>query len=573
MRGKTESGRDELRSVLREGRSLFVSVAVFSFFVNLLMLTGPIFMLQVYDRVLSSRSEATLLALTVIMAFLFLMMGVLDYARGRVLARAGARFQARLDSRVFEAILRRAVSPVERARPATGLRDLESIQRLMSGPAPFAVFDMPWTPVFLAAIFTFHWILGCIAIAGGLLLVCLTWLNQVFSKKLQLDANVASAQSEGFTEAVRSQGETVQGLGMRRSVLERWQLLRGRSLETTIQASDRTGGFSTASKTLRFFLQSLMLGAGAWLAIQGELSPGSMIAGSILMGRALAPIEQAIGQWALVQRAMQGWKSLSELLEKTPAPEERTRLPAPRSILEAQQVTVVAPGEQTAAIRMVSFRMEPGQAMGVIGPSASGKSTLAKAITGIWKPAAGNVRLDGAALEQYGDEDLGRHIGYLPQEIALFDGSVAENIARLTGKPDSAMVVEAAKRAGAHEMILGLPGGYDYQVAAGGGKLSGGQRQRIGLARALYGDPAVVVLDEPNSNLDASGSDALNHAIQDIKARGRAVIIMAHRPAAIQHCDLILMMEDGVRKAFGPKDEVLRQHVRNYPQVVTPAGE
>ena len=573
MRGKTESGRDELRSVLREGRSLFVSVAVFSFFVNLLMLTGPIFMLQVYDRVLSSRSEATLLALTVIMAFLFLMMGVLDYARGRVLARAGARFQARLDNRVFEAILRRAVSPVERARPATGLRDLESIQRLMSGPAPFAVFDMPWTPVFLAAIFTFHWILGCIAIAGGLLLVCLTWANQVFSKKLQLDANVASAQSEGFTEAVRSQGETVQGLGMRRSVLERWQKLRGRSLETTIQASDRTGGFSTASKTLRFFLQSLMLGAGAWLAIQGELSPGSMIAGSILMGRALAPIEQAIGQWALVQRAMQGWKSLVELLDKTPAPEERTKLPAPRSILEAQQVTVVAPGEQTAAIRMVSFRMEPGQAMGVIGPSASGKSTLAKAITGIWKPAAGNVRLDGAALEQYGDDDLGRHIGYLPQEIALFDGSVAENIARLTGKPDSAMVVEAARRAGAYEMILGLPGGYDYQVAAGGGKLSGGQRQRIGLARALYGDPAVVVLDEPNSNLDASGSDALNHAIQDIKARGKAVIIMAHRPAAIQHCDLILMMEDGVRKAFGPKDEVLRQHVRNYPQVVTPAGE
>ena len=537
------------------------------------MLTGPIFMLQVYDRVLSSRSEATLLALVVIMAFLFAMMGVLDYARGRVLARAGARFQARLDNRVFEAILRRAVSPAERARPASGLRDLESIQRLMSGPAPFAVFDMPWTPVFLFAIFTFHWILGCIAIAGGLLLISLTWLNQILSKQLQIDANIASAQSEGFTESVRRDGETVQGLGMRASVLSRWQKLRGRSLETTIGASDRTGVFSTASKTLRFFLQSLMLGAGAWLAIQGEMSPGSMIAGSILMGRALAPVEQAIGQWALVQRAMQGWKSLSELLDKTPAPEERTKLPAPRSILEAQQVTVVAPGEQTAAIRMVSFRIEPGQAMGVIGPSASGKSTLAKAITGIWKPAAGAVRLDGAALEQYGDHDLGRHIGYLPQEIALFDGSIAENIARLSEAPDSEAVVLAARRAGAHDMILGLPGGYDFQVSAGGGKLSGGQRQRIGLARALYGDPAVVVLDEPNSNLDASGSDALNNAIEDLKARGRSVIIMAHRPAAIQHCDLILMMEDGVRKAFGPKDEVLRQHVRNYPQVASPAGE
>ncbi len=551
---------------------LFLAVAVFSFFVNLLMLTGPIFMLQVYDRVLASRSEATLVALVVIMAFLFLMMGVLDYARGRVLARAGARFQARLDGRVFEAILRRSISPTERARPATGLRDLESIQRLLSGPAPFAVFDMPWTPVFIAAIFLFHWMLGCLALAGGLLLVTLTWLNQVFSRQLQTDASVASAQSEGFTESVRAQGEAVQGLGMRDAVLARWQKLRGRSLGATMQASDRTGVFSTASKTLRFFLQSMMLGLGAWLAIRGELSPGMMIAGSILMGRALAPIEQAIGQWPQVQRAVQGWGSLKDLLEKTPAPERRTQLPAPRSILEAQQVTVVAPGEQTAAIRMVSFRLDRGQAMGVIGPSASGKSTLARAIAGIWKPAAGVVRLDGAALDQYSDADLGRHVGYLPQDISLFDGTVAENIARMSEAPDAAQVVQAARRAGAHEMILGLPGGYDFQVAAGGGKLSGGQRQRIGLARALYGDPAIIILDEPNSNLDAAGSESLNAAIADAKSRGKAVIIMAHRPAAIQQCELILMMEEGVRKAFGPKEEVLRQHVRNYPQVVSPAG-
>ncbi len=569
---RQEPGRDELRGILHEGRMLFLGVAVFSVFVNLLMLTGPLFMLQVYDRVLASRSEATLVALVAIMGFLFLMMGVLDYARGRVLARAGARFQARLDGRVFEAILRRSVSPTERARPASGLRDLESIQRLLSGPAPFAVFDMPWTPVFLAAIFLFHWMLGCLAIAGGLLLVTITWANQVFSRKLQIDANAASAQSEGFTEAVRAQGEAVQGLGMRDAVLSRWQKLRGRSLGATMQASDRTGVFSTASKTLRFFLQSMMLALGAWLAIRGQLSPGMMIAGSILMGRALAPIEQAIGQWPQVQRAVQGWGSLRDLLDKTPAPEKRTRLPAPRSILEAQQVTVVAPGEQTAAIRMVSFRLDPGQAMGVIGPSASGKSTLARAIAGIWKPAAGTMRLDGAALDQYSDADLGRHIGYLPQDIALFDGTVAENIARMSEAPDPEQVILAARRAGAHEMILGLPGGYDFQVAAGGGKLSGGQRQRVGLARALYGDPAVIVLDEPNSNLDASGSEALNAAIADAKARGRAVVIMAHRPAAIQQCDLILMMEDGVRKAFGSRDEILRQHVRNYPQVVSPAG-
>ncbi len=574
VRGKAETGREELRGVLREGRRLFLSVGVFSFFVNLLMLTGPIFMLQVYDRVLSSRSEATLVALVAIVTFLFLMMGILDYARGRVLARAGARFQARLDDRVFEAILRRSVSPIERARPATGLRDLESIQRLLSGPAPFAFFDAPWTPIFLLAIFSFHWMLGVLALAGGLLLIVLTWLNQRLSKDLQLDANVASSQSEGFTEAIRREGETVQGLGMRRSVLSRWNRLRGRSLEKTIAASDRTGIFSTASKTLRFFLQSMMLGLGAWLAIRGEVTPGVMIAGSILMGRALAPIEQAIGQWSLVQRAQQGWKSLIELLDKTPPEAPRTALPAPRSLLEAEQVTVVAPGDRTPAIRMVSFRLEPGQALGVIGPSASGKSTLAKAVAGIWPAASGTVRLDGAALDQFSDEALGRHVGYLPQDIGLFDGTVAENIARMDPEPDDEGVVLAAQRAGAHEMILGLPGGYDFDVAAGGGKLSGGQRQRIGLARALYGDPALVILDEPNSNLDAAGSDALNAAIADLKDRGKAVMIMAHRPAAIAQCDMILMMEDGVRKAFGPKEEILRQHLRNYPQVVAqPAGE
>ncbi|MGM0584869.1 MAG: type I secretion system permease/ATPase [Pseudomonadota bacterium] len=572
--GHGGAGRDELRGVLKEGRRLFWAVGLFSFFVNLLMLTGPIFMLQVYDRVLASRSEATLVALVVIVSFLFLMMGVLDYSRGRVLARTGARFQAKLDGRVFEAILRRSISPVERAKPATGLRDLESIQRLLSGPAPFAVFDIPWTPVFMLAIFSFHWLLGVLALAGAALLIALTWLNQAFSRRLQTEASQASAQSEGFTESLRHAGETVQGLGMRPAALARWQGLRGRSLETTISASDRTGVFSTASKTLRFFLQSMMLGLGAWLVIGGELTPGMMIAGSILLGRALAPIEQAIGQWAMVQRAVQGWRSLCELLDRTPAQGPKTKLPDPRPILEAQQVTVVPPGEQTAAIRMVSFRLEPGQALGVIGPSASGKSTLARALTGIWQPAAGVVRLDGAALDQYADADLGRHVGYLPQEVALFDGTVAENIARMAVAPDSQAVVDAAKRAGAHEMITRLPGGYDYQVAANGGKLSGGQRQRIGLARALYGDPAVVILDEPNSNLDASGSDSLNRAIADLKARGKAVIIMAHRPAAIQQCDLLLMMEDGVRKAFGPRDEVLRQHVRNYPQVIgQKAGE
>jgi ATP-binding cassette subfamily C protein len=572
VESRRPGGKSELREALGEGRRLFAAVALFSFFVNLLMLTGPIFMLQVYDRVLTSRSEATLVALVVIAAFLFAMMGFLDYARGRVLARLGARFQARLDGRVFDAILRRSIVASERARPATGLRDLESVQRLLSGPAPFAVFDMPWTPVFIAAIFMFHWTLGVLALAGGLLLLSLTLLNQLASKSRQAEASIAGAGAESFAEAARREGETIQGLGMRQAVLARWRARRNQALVAGIAASDATGGFSVASKTLRFFLQSAMLGAGAYLAIQQIVTPGVMIAASILLGRALAPVEQAIGQWPAVQRAMQGWRALNEMLEKTPEQGEKTALPEPRSILEAQQVTVVPPTEQAATLRMVSFKLNPCQAMGVIGPSASGKSTLAKAIAGVWRPASGKIRLDGAALDQYSDEVLSMHVGYLPQDVALFDGTVAENIARMADAPDDTLVVTAAKRAGAHEMILGLPAGYDTQISAGSGRLSGGQRQRIGLARALYGDPAVVILDEPNSNLDADGGEALNRAIDDLKSRGKAVIIMAHRPAAIHHCDLILMLEKGVKKAFGPKDEVLRQHVRNYPQVVGKPG-
>jgi PrtD family type I secretion system ABC transporter len=315
-----------------------------------------------------------------------------------------------------------------------------------------------------------------------------------------------------------------------------------------------------------------MLGLGAWLVLLGQLSPGMMIAGSILLGRALAPIEQLIGQWALVQRARQGWTQLSELLEKTPEEPERTELPKPRAILEAEQITVVPPGEKVATLRMVSFRVEPGQAMGVIGVSGAGKSTLARVVTGIWRPASGTVRLDGASLEHYSNEALGLNVGYLPQEVALFDATVAENIARLSPQPDAARVVEAAKKAGAHEMILKLPEGYDTRITTGGGRLSGGQRQRIGLARAMYGDPVILVLDEPNSNLDSAGSDALNRAIQTMKAENKAVIIMAHRPAAITMCDTLLLLDGGMRRAFGPRDEVLREHLKNFSQVAGTIG-
>ena len=565
---KYDKGLAELKDAMRTCRSHFRSVAIFSVFVNLLMLTGPLFMLQTYDRVLSSRSEATLVALLLLVTGLYIVFGLLEYARGRVLARAGARFQSLLDMRVFDAVLRRSVAPADRARPNTAARDLDSVRQLLSGPAPFALFDIPWTPIFVAAIFIFHPILGIIAIAGGVILITLTLLNQWRSKDPNAESQMASAQAENLGEALRQNAEAVQGLGMRGIGLKRWNALRSRALGKQIEASDKSASFTAASKSMRFYLQSFMLAAGAYLVLQQEISPGMMIAGSILLGRALAPIEQAIGQWSLFQRATRGWTALSEVLEKTPVEPEKTELPAPKGFVEAKQVSVVAPGEQVPALRNISFRIEPGQALGVIGPSGAGKTTLAKVLTGIWAPAAGKVRVDGAALDQWPSDALGRFIGYLPQEIGLLSGTVADNIARLDPQPDAKQIVLAAQRAGAHELLLSLPQGYDTDIGAAGQRLSGGQRQRVALARALYGDPPVLILDEPNANLDAPGEQALVDAIRDAKSRGRTVIIMAHRPSAIAACDYLLMIDKGAQIDFGPRDEVLKKRTRNYPQLV-----
>jgi len=561
------TGVTELRKALRSSWQLFLTTFIFSFFVNALMLTGPIYMLQVYDRVLGSRSAATLFALSVLVGFLYLIMGILDYARGRVLARAGSRFQAMLDSRVFSAVLRQAGLAAGRLGPNTGLRDLESVQRLLSSPALFAVFDIPWTPVFLLAIFIFHPWLGYLAVGGGSILIAITFLNQLTTKRIVAEANLATAQANMFADSIRAEAELVQSLGMRSSVYDRWMQHRNVSLEKTMSSSDRTGTFTSGTKALRLFLQSAMLGLGAYLVLKGELTAGAMIAGSILLGRALAPIEQAIAQWPLVLQAQSGWKRLSTLLEKSPIVLPRTQLPPPRALLDAHQLTVVPPGEKQAVLRMMSFRLEPGQAMGVIGASGSGKSTLARAITGVWPAAGGNIRLDGAAIEQYEPDTLGSYIGYLPQRVALFEGSIADNIARMSSAPDPEMVVAAAKLAGAHDMIVHLPDGYDTRINTNGGRLSGGQMQRIGLARAMYADPVLLVLDEPNSNLDSIGSDALNSAIRSMKSRGKSVIIMAHRPAAIAECDLLLVIDGGTRKAFGPRDEILREQVQNHTQV------
>ncbi|MFD3188703.1 type I secretion system permease/ATPase [Sedimentitalea sp. HM32M-2] len=559
-------GRDELRSARRESRTLYWVVGVFSFFANLLMLTGPIYMLQVYDRVLGSRSEETLVALSLLVAFLYGIMGLLDYSRGRIMARVGARFQAALDRRVFDAMVRRsAVAPDASAQ--TGLADLESVQRLIASPVLMAAFDLPWTPVFLAGIALFHPWLGLLALAGGAVLVLITFLNQMFSRRPQMQAGYASHRAGLLSDEIRTEAEMVQSMGMRDAAFARWKQARDASLTESINANDVGGTFSSLTKTLRLFLQSAMLGLGAYLVLQNQVTAGAMIAASILLGRALAPIEMAIGQWALVQRAAKGWNSLADLLEKVPPESARTELPKPAAKLDVQGLTVVPPGDTRAALRTLGFQVAPGQAIGVIGPSGSGKSTLARALTGVWRPAGGTIRLDGAALDQYAPEVLGQNIGYLPQRVQLFDGTIAANIARLSGEPDSKKVVAAAKKAAAHDMIVKLPDGYDTRVAAGGGRLSGGQMQRIALARALYDDPVIVILDEPNSNLDNDGSVALNSAIRDLKAEGKSVLIMAHRPAAIQECDTLLVLDQGTRAAFGPKDQVLREMVANHEQL------
>ncbi|KUP91549.1 type I secretion system permease/ATPase [Tritonibacter horizontis] len=562
----SNAGRDELLAVRQRSRALYWGVALFSAFVNLLMLTGPLYMMQVYDRVLGSRSEATLVALSLLVLFLYGMMGLLDAVRGRIMRRVAARFQADLDQRVFDAMIRRsAVSTDPEAQ--TGLSDLESIQRLIGSPVTMAAFDLPWTPVFLFGIALFHPWLGMLAVVGGAILIAIAILNQMLSVEPGKAAMKSSHRATLQSEEIRNEAEMIQAMGMRDSAFRRWQRSRSQALADNVAAADVTGSFGTLTKTLRLFLQSAMLGLGAYLTLQGLVSPGAMIAGSILMGRALAPIELGLGQWPAVQRARKGWQNLEELLAKTPPEPNRTALPKPRAILDVQALAATAPGESRPLLRNVSFRVEPGEAIGVIGPSGSGKSTLARVLTGAWRAAAGTVRLDGAALSQYDPAVLGNHIGYLPQRVQLFDGTIAQNIARLASEPDADQVVEAAKKAAAHDMIVQLPDGYDTAVRSGGGRLSGGQMQRIGLARALYGDPVIVILDEPNSNLDNDGSVALNAAIKRLKAEDKSVLIMAHRPAAIQECDKILVIDQGTMAAFGPKDEVMRKMVSNHRDI------
>lgn len=566
-RAEGGAGRQEMRSVRRRSGGALLSAFVFSIFVNLLMLTSPLYMLQIYDRVLASRSEPTLLALSVLAGFLFLAMGLLDHARNRVMVRIGARMQEDLDHRVLSAAFRRLTTAPQDPAAHSAQRDLETVSRVWASPALMALFDLPWTPVFAAALFIFHPWLGWTAIAGMLTLIAVTALNQRMTDTKVREAMSLGLHADRQAENLKAESELVRALGMTGAAFARWQGTRGRAARQALAVADTSGAFSVLTKTFRLFLQSAILGIGAWLVLRNQLSAGAMIAGSILMGRALQPIEVAVGQWSTLTRARQAQHRLEGLLSQVPEEEPRTALPRPDALLEVRNLSLAVPEEGKTVLRGVSFTLEPGQALGIIGPSGSGKSSLARALIGVWPPASGSIRLDGATLDQYDPDTLGRYIGYLPQRVTLFDGTIAANIARLESKADPAAVVAAAQSAAAHELIKALPQGYDTEVATMGGRLSGGQVQRVGMARALYGNPVLLVLDEPNSNLDNDGSMALNASIRAAKARGHSVLIMAHRPAAIQECDMLLVLNDGAPTAYGPRDKVLREMVKNAGRI------
>ena len=534
--------------------------------VNVLALTSPLFMLQVYDRVLASRSLSTLVGLAVLAAGLFAFQSMLDVIRSRVLMRVGERVDRQLSGRVHAAVVR---LPLEARMPGDGLqplRDLDNVRGFLSGQGPTAFFDLPWMPLYLGICFLFHFWIGMTALAGAIVLVSLTVITNALSRGPASETIQHGMLRNALMEAGRRNAEVVRAMGFGKRIAERWQETNSSYLAANRRAGDVAGGFGGASRSLRLMLQSAILGVGAYLVIKQETSAGVMIASSIMMGRALAPVDLAIASWKPFLMARQSWARLTELLALVPEADEVTALPKPERDLRVESVTIVPPGEKKPTVAGVNFAVPAGSALGIIGPSGSGKSTLARALVGVWKPASGKVRLDGASFEQWDREILGRHVGYLPQGVELFDGTIGENIARFEPDAPAEAVVAAAKAAGAHDLILRFERGYEARIGEAGSALSAGQRQRIGLARALYGDPFLVVLDEPNANLDAEGEAAVVRAMASVRERKGIAIVIAHRPSALGVVDLILAMESGRAKAFGPRDEVLSRVLKKPSQ-------
>lgn len=562
----------EVSRALRRCLPAFVGVAAFSSIINFLMLTGSVYMLQVYDRVLASRSVSTLVGISLIVLAAYLLQGALEGLRSQMLSRIGARFDELLSPRVYELA---AGLPLMGARPAEALqpiRDLDQIRAFLSGLGPTALLDLPFLPVFVAGCFLLHPWLGWLSVGGGMIIIFLTLLTEVRTRAPAKAMTATAAERHTLAETTRRNAEALKALGMREALAGRFAAANTRLVADGLQASDAAGRIGAAAKVFRMVLQSGALGLGAYLVIRNELSPGSMIAASILLSRALAPIEVAVAHWKGFVAARQGYARLRGTLALMPAEPARLALPAPCRSLSVTDAVVAAPGRSKPILQGVSLRLEAGHALGVIGPSASGKSTLARALVGVWPTLKGQVRLDGAALDHYGTSSLGQHVGYLPQDVELFEGTVAENIARFDRDADPDAVIAAAQAAGAHEMILGLPQAYDTPIGEGGAVLSGGQRQRVALARALYREPFLVVLDEPNANLDGAGDEALNGAIRAVRQRGGIAVVVTHRPTGLAAVDQVAIMAEGRIQALGPREEVLQSLMRRsgMPSVRTP---
>jgi ATP-binding cassette, subfamily C, type I secretion system permease/ATPase len=549
----------DLASALRECRRVFGSVALYSGIVNVLMLAGPLYMLQIYDRVLSSRSVPTLVALSIFLVGAYGFQGALDMIRSRVVVRVAALLDTRLANTVHGAVIRLAIAGRHAGEGPQPVRDLDQIRAFLMSAGPIAILDMPWVPVFLSICFLIHPWLGLAATAGAIALVTMTLLTERASRAPARVAAQDAGRRSIMVEAQRRSSETILAMGMAEALAQRWAAINNRYIATLGRLSDVAGSFGSVSKVLRLSLQSAILGLGAYLVIRQELTAGAVIAASIMMGRALAPIETAIANWRAFVAARQSIARLSEALARAAPKRAATMLPRPGRSLDVEQVMVVPPGGTVPIVRGVGFRLKAGEALGIIGPSGAGKTSLVRTLVGIWRPANGSVRLDGASLDHWDKELLGQHIGFISQTVELFDGSISENIARMSIAPKADAVLRAAGAAGAHEMILRLPSGYDTPIGEGGEALSAGQRQRIALARALYGDPFLIVLDEPNSNLDGEGEAALLQAIACVKARGAIVILIAHRPTVLSVCDHMLVLANGAQLEFGPREQILRK--------------
>jgi len=555
-------------------KGAFATVAALTALINVLMLTGSLFMLQVYDRVLPSRSVPTLVALGALAIALYAFQGFLDLARGRILVRIGTFLDEKLSGRIYDAVARLPLKIQARSDGTQAVRDLDQIRGFLSGLGPTALFDLPWMPLYLGICFIFHVWIGITALAGAIVLVSLTLWTELFTRTPARAAAEAGARRLGLAESTRRNAEALQAMGMQGRLAAAWSKVNGKYLVASQGAADVAGGLGALSRVMRMMLQSLVLAVGAYLAINQEATAGVMIASSILVSRALAPVELAIANWKGFVAARQSRRRLSELLSLMSREEPAMALPPPAKSLAVEALAMAPPGQQRLTVQEVSFTLQAGQGLGIIGPSASGKSSLARGIVGVWAPARGKIRLDGAALDQWSSEALGPHIGYLPQDVELLDGTVAENIARFAPTLDSDAVIAAARAAGVHDLIVRLADGYETQIGENGAAISAGQRQRIALARALYGNPFLVVLDEPNSNLDAEGDEALTQAILGARERGAVVIVIAHRPSALLGVDLLLAMANGRAQTFGPKEEVLKkvlERARPHLRTVKPA--